>query len=393
VSVPRLLPTLFPTLFLPTLLLVALATGAADARDRKSIVVRMPRIALPASSNSEVCYFARIPTTEAFTFGSWTITHAGVKNGTLPQHGLAYVYTGDDLGAFPAAQVVQSRGCLDVGPGDRDRRVLIASGTSKKTARALPLGVGVELTPVPDAPGGAPAGIGILLDVNWINGDTRTKKVSTKLVLRRVAKGRAKRTAHLMSDHGADAGILVPPFTRHSTAELVDARWTPPGDVCLLGLSSQMHRRGRCADVDLLDGTGQVKPPMGGIPNPCEDLRLQLFVGADFTDPGSLAFTSPLAVRAGESLRYACTIDNGASAGASVRLGCETSPGVTPGTVGTPAALCSVAVPASPECPGNAGCVFANAVAGSDVEDEVCGITAMVYEAAPGGSCDVSSLP
>jgi hypothetical protein len=76
-----------------------------------------------------------------------------------------------------------------------------------------------------------------------------------------------------------------------------------------------------------------------------------------------------------------------------VRLGCETSPGVTPGAVGSPAAACSVAVAASPECPGNAACVFANAVAGPGVDDEICGITAQVYDAAPGGGCDVSSAP
>ena len=50
-------------------------------------------------------------------------------------------------------------------------------------------------------------------------------------------------------------------------------------------------------------------------------------------------------------------------------------------------------MPASPECPGNAACVPANAVAGPDVDDEVCGITAFVYDAAPGGGCDVSGLP
>ena len=50
-------------------------------------------------------------------------------------------------------------------------------------------------------------------------------------------------------------------------------------------------------------------------------------------------------------------------------------------------------MPASAECPGNAACVYANTVAGPGVDDEICGITAQVYDAAPGGGCDVSSLP
>jgi hypothetical protein len=373
---------------------VLVATSVAEARDRRTLTVRMPRLSLPAQSNVEVCYAVRLPMTSSFLVGSWQITHAGARGATLPQHGLVYLYTGDELAGFQTDGVLQSRACLDLGPADRDRRVLIASGSARQVVRTMPSGVALELAPVSDAPGGAPAGIGILIDVNWQNGDTRARKVSSKIVLRRVAKGRANRLAHPMSDRSGDAGILVPPFERHSTAELVDARWTTSGDACVLGLSSQMHRRGRCIGVDQLDVNGVVKPPASGLPNPCEaDHRQQLFVGADFTDPGALGFTTPLAVRAGEALRYACWVDNGASAGASVRLGCEQSPAVTPGAVGNPAPSCSIVVPASVECPSDAACVYANAVAGPGVDDEVCGITGLVYDAAPGGSCDVSSLP
>ena len=375
------------------LVLVFATAGGALAREKRTLTVKMPRVSLPAGSNVETCYFLRIPTTTSFMLGSWQIVHAGAKGGTQPQHGLVYLYTGERLAEFPSGQVVQSRACLDFGPEDRDRRVLIASGSAPKTVRALPGGVALELAPVPDAPGGAPAGIGILVDDNWSNGETKAKRVATKVVLRRVKNGKANRTAHVTTDQSANAGILVPPFTRHSTDELVDARWTAPGDVCVLGLSTQMHRRGRCAGVDLLDTGGQVKPPSSGIPNPCTPGTSQLFVGVDFTDPGALAFTTPMPVRAGEALRYACIVDNGASAGASVRLGCETSPGITPGAVGSPAAACSIAMPASAECPGNAACVYANTVAGPGVDDEICGITAQVYDAAPGGGCDVSSLP
>ena len=377
------------------LLLAALAclavAGVAGARDRKTITVKLPRFTLPASSNIELCYFLRVPTTTPFAMGGWRIQHPGAKGGAQPQHGLVYLYTGERGAEFTSGTLVQSRGCLDMGPGDRDRRVLVASSSARTIDRAMPAGVAVELAPAPDAPGGAPAAIGILVDVNWSNDETRPKGVSTKVVLKRAKK--VKRTARPLSDTSADAGIFAPPFTRHSTAELVDARWSPAADACVLGLSGQMHRRGKCIGVDHLDGAGQVVPAASGLPNPCEpDRRQQLFVGADFTDPGALSFTAPFAVRAGEALRYACWVDNGIIGG-TVRLGCETSPGVVPGGVDDPAALCSVAVPASGECPGQAACVPANAVAGPTADDELCGLTALVYDAAPGGSCDVSSLP
>jgi hypothetical protein len=382
--VPRLL-------LLAALACVALA-GDVVAGDRKTITVKLPRFTMQPGSNIELCYFLRIPTTTPFEMGGWRIQHPTAKGGLQNQHGLVYLYTGERGAEFQSGALVQSRGCLDMGPGDRDRRVLIASSSARKIDRVMPAGVAVELAPAPDAPGGAPAAIGILVDVNWANNETRAKAVTTKVVLKRAKK--VKRTARPISDTSAAAGIFAPPFTRHSTAELVDARWAPAADACVLGLSGQMHRRGKCIGVDQLDGTGQVKPATSGLPNPCEpDRRLQLFVGSDFTDPGALSFTSPLTVRAGESLRYACWVDNGV-VGGTVRLGCETSPGVTPGSVeGGPAALCSIAVPASSECPGQAACVPANAVAGPTADDELCGLTALVYDAAPGGNCDVSSLP
>src|SRR5262249_30289853 len=152
--------------------------------------------------------------------------------------------------------------------------------------------------------GGAPAGIGLVVDVNWANDTGPTRNVSTKVVLKRAGK-RVKRTAKPISDQSADAGILVPPFMRRSTSDLVDARWSPASDACVLALSGQMHRRGRCLGVDQLDASGTVVPPPAGQPNPCEaDRRQQLFVGADFTDPGALSFTTPFAVRAGQALRY-----------------------------------------------------------------------------------------
>jgi len=376
-------------LVLLTLLVFA---GGAAARDRKTLTIRTPKVTLAANSNVELCYFLRIPTTTPFMMGTWQLVNKGAKGGTQPSHALAYLYTGENLAAFPSGQVVQSRGCLDLGPGDRDRRVLFASSSSPKVVRALPVGVALELAPVADAPGGAPAGIGILVDAAWAHDEPKTKKVSTTLVLKRVKNGKANAVARPVSDRSADAGILVAPFSEHSTAESVDARWTPAKDVCLLGLSSQMHRRGQCAGVDQLDASGQLKEPAIGLPNRCEpDQRKQLFVANDWTDPGALAFTAPMSVRAGESLRYACWVDNGGPRGAAVRLGCEEAPGVVPGSVGKPAVPCTIAQPSSPECPGNAACVFANAVAGPTTDDEVCGITALVYDAAPGGSCNVST--
>jgi hypothetical protein len=380
--VPRfraLLLLLAPLLLLP---------AEVPARSKNKLVLRVPRTTIPGRRNIELCYFVRIPTTEPFAFGSAVITHKGARGQTQLQHFLTYLYTGERLAEFPADTLVPSRGCLDLGPIDRDDRVLVTQGTGKKVTRTLPNGVAVELAPVPDAPGGPPAGIGILLDVNWVNDDDRDRRVSTRIVFKRAKPDAAQRVARPLFDRSAAAGVFAAPFSEQSTATLVDARWTAPSDQCLLGLSAQMHSRGQCLGADLLDTAGSVKPPAVDFPNPCEtDGRRQLYVGLDYTDPGSLSFTTPLLVQAGEALRYSCWLDNGAER-TIVRLGCEASPGVTPGTIGSPAPLCSIPIASSAECPGNAACVPANAVAGPSVDDELCGITALGYDAGPGGQCE-----
>jgi hypothetical protein len=370
------------------MLALLLVPADVPARSKNKLVLRVPRTTIPAHRNVELCYFVRIPATEPFVFGSAVITHKGARGQTQLQHFLTYVYTGERLAEYPANTLVPSRACLDLGPIDRDDRVLITTGTGKKTTRTLPAGVGVELAPVPDAPGGAPAGIGVLLDLNWINDDDRDRVVSTKLVLRRAKPDAAARVARPLFDRSAAAGLFAAPFTEQSTATLGDARWTAPSDQCLLGVSGQLHSRGQCLGVDLLDTAGNVKPPAVDFPNPCEtDGRRQLFVASDYTDPGSLSFMTPLLVQAGEALHYSCWIDNGARQ-TVVRLGCEASPGVTPGAIGSPAPLCSAPTSASAECAGNAACVPANAVAGPSVDDELCGLAALAYDAGPGGQCD-----
>ena len=148
---------------------------------------------------------------------------------------------------------------------------------------------------------------------------------------------------------------------------------------------------------------GQVHNPPGGFPNRFEPERSHLFGSPDYTDPGALRFTPPV-LHAGEALHYACWDDNGVTT--SVRLGCEESTGVPPGSAGRPAKTCFVASPVSGDCPASdpaypdraftRACVPAHLVAGPSTEDEVCALAGWYFDAvpgaAPGSECDVSRL-
>jgi hypothetical protein len=370
-----------PTLAL--LLLLALAS-AAEAKVPRSLRVRFPRTVIEAKGNVEACVFVRLPVREPFDLASYKISQHGFSGtGVAINHFLVYLYTGERLGEFAAQQkaVVASRGCLDLGPIDRDSRQTVALTRTTTSLGILPAGLSLPLTPVPATPGGSPDGIGILLDANWLNGATKPRAVSAVVTFKAAKRGTVRRRLQTIFARDAEAGIDVPPFAVRATESLVDARWHPPGDVCLFDITDHMHRRGRFFGVDIRDAADQPRPPLAGLANPYANDRPTLFGAPDYTDPGSQRFPAGLFVGAAESLRYGCWHDNGETE--PVRLGCQETPGTVPGSVGSPATECT------PSCT----CVPANLVAGPTPDDEVCTLAGFYYDAAPGASCDLSSLP
>jgi hypothetical protein len=408
-----------------------LAAAPAGARGPRTVKLRFPRVALPAGTNAELCLFARVRTAEPFDLGSWEIRHRGAGGDVTPLHFLVYAYQGERLSEFAAeaGRVVESRGCLDLGPADRDARQLFATGEGPRSAGALPPGVALRLAPVPASPGGPPAGLGILLDANWVNDGTRTRFVSTRVVLRRAPRRRVRRVALLIAERTAEQGLAVAPgevgSTEDSTAALNAARpgepplgdaWGPgvrggpAGDACVIALTGRIHERGRFLGVDLLDAAGTPQNPPGGFPNPYEPGRLHLFGALSWTDPGLSRPLPPLLVRAGEVLHYLCWYDNGVETAG--RLGCEEVGGTPPGRPaglpgGGPAKPCTVVRPASPECPATdpahpgrtftGACVPAHLVAGQTPDDAACALGGAWFEAvpgaAPGAECDATAAP
>jgi hypothetical protein len=228
------------------------------------------------------------------------------------------------------------------------------------------------------------------MDANWINGASKSRKVSATVTFTAAKRGTVRRRLQTIFARDAEPGIDVPPFSFGATESLVDARWHPPTDVCLYDITDHMHRRGKFFGVEIRDAADQPRQPLNGLPNPCSsdscnptnaNKRPTLFGAPDFTDPGSLTIPGGLFVSAAESLRYGCWDDNGDEL--PVRIGCEETPGVPPGAVGLPATKCT------PEC----NCVPANLVAGPTPDDEVCVLAGFYYEAAAGASCNISGLP
>ncbi len=411
-------------------------TTTVAARQPRTIKLRSPRFTVPAGGNVETCVFVRRPASAAFDLGSFTIRHQGTRADVSPRHFLVYVYTGERLAEFAqdAGQIVQSRACLDLGPEDRDHRQLIASGAGAKSAGGLLPGLALPLAPVPATPGGSPDGIGILLDAEWVNGSTKARVVSSRVVLKR-ARGIVRRRLAPILERTAELGLSVPPFsptvvsTETTTAALNAARpgqpplldaWGPgiatvgdpgpAGDACVVFVTGHMHKRTRFIGVDLIGADGMVHNPPGGLANPFAPGRTHLFAAPDYTDPGRLTLLPAMLLRAGERLHYACWVDNGTST--AVRFGCEETTAVPPGAAaglpgGGPAKPCTAAGPDPSECPAadaaypgrsfTGRCVPANLVAGTTPDDEVCALAGFWFDAIPGApagsECNVAAAP
>jgi hypothetical protein len=167
-----------------------------------------------------------------------------------------------------------------------------------------------------------------------------------------------------------------------------------------------MHKRARFFAADFVGTDGAVREPSGAAGDPFDASRRHFYGALDYTDPGLRLLLRPELVRAGEGIHYFCWHDNGATR--ALRFGCEETAGVPPGVAaglpgGGPAKPCVTAA----DCPGTdpaypgrtftGACVPANLVAGTSVDDEVCGVTGTYFDAvpgaAPGAECDVSTLP
>jgi hypothetical protein len=165
-------------------------------------------------------------------------------------------------------------------------------------------------------------------------------------------------------------------------------------------VSGAFHRRGRFLGVDRLDASGAAANPDPTVTNPLEVGRRHLFGMTDYTDGGSRVFPAGLLLRAGEALAWTCWLENGVLF--PMRLGCEETPGVVPGSrAGGPATPCPATAPISPECgagdggvrPRTGACVPAAVVAGVAPGDETCALQVAYWEVSAGAGCDLGGPP
>jgi hypothetical protein len=364
---------------------------------------------VPATQDREVCQWVELPYVKELTScvrerpdapescGMPILGYRIRLGGGTSHHFIVWAYEGTTDGAaqFPPG-IHDSKACLDFGPGDSIHTRQVAGVQTPRVKVMLPSGLGQQVRAFTDA-GGAPKGIGIILNSHYI-GDGKPAKGIAHVDLFVARPGVIRAYAKLVFDVFASAFIDVPPGTVGTTSgdwqvggltvPVPGSGIPPENDACALLLTTHMHKRGVSFTTDLVDDTGSTR----------------LYEATDYEHPPVYTFAPPRLMKRGMRFHYECRHDNGVTK--PMKLGCELEPGVAPGTpvyqlfastgrIDGSAKRCTT----DADCAGvgTERCVPARLVFGFTSDDEMCILPGTYYDAVPnappGRECDLSLLP
>lgn len=382
---------------------VVAALGPAHARERV-VKLKMGPFDIDAKRDREVCQVLRIPNVPPGTeLVSWEARTRLGRNGFVGSHHLvAYGYTGTG-GDFPRG-IVDSSGCVDIGPADFFRRRVFLAGSGGEFARgswsitkgSMP-GNLAQLVPV-DASGNAV----VVMNSHYFNSSPKMAKGFVKIKLRLAPLPPGKKLVRQLIQLDASRDIMVPPGGTGSVTSTLQADGSPnyateggtnpTGDTCVFILSTHMHKRGARFTIGYEDVDG----------------ARELLAWTDYLHPGNVLLPT---FRAGDNapgllraytaengsprIRYRCDYANGVE-GKPLKTGCEETPGVAPGISWAEAEPLGMSINDSHAKPcgqdgvncGGKPCVDANLVYGPLSDDDMCVLTALLFDPIPGATPD-----
>jgi hypothetical protein len=393
---------------LGTAIAIVLAAGTPALAKAKQKVVRLKIGPFPIEANRdrEVCQAFRVRGVPGMEVVSWEARSRYSKNGEVGSHHfVVYGYQGGGSSSFPRG-LVENPGCGDFGPPDFFlRRVFLAGsgGESRRGVWALTKGgfPGDLMQPLPN-PEDASSDAVIVLNSHYFNGSKKRARGIAKVTLKLAPRNPHKRVLRQIIHGDASRDIDVAPLGTGIVSSSfqsdggpnysTEGGKNPEGDVCVYTISTHMHKRGTLFTVDYEEG-GVVKPMLSwpdyihaGIL-----LRPRLEPTDEGNPTRSLGLLRAHTAENGfPRIRYGCHYANGVE-GKEAKMGCEEEPGVTPGMSWTEAeahgisSLESHARPCGKDginCEGKP-CVPANLVFGPLSDDDMCILTALVYDPRP----------
>lgn len=380
-----------------TLPFVVLLSGLAQGALRpRTVRLTVGPFRIEAKRDREICKAIRVRNAGGLEIAV-AEARSRVSNGgyTASHHLVVYAYDGDDVAAFPR-KLTDDPGCNGFGPDDfYGRRVFIAgSGGETRKGRwsVTTIAWPGDLTQRVPVAGGADDAI-VVVNSHYFNQASKAANgvVKVKLKLRPPTPGR--RVLRQLVHAGASRHIFVPPDATGAVTDTFQADGAanpasegganPAGDVCLLFLTTHMHKRGTRFTMDWEQ----------------DGVATRLLAWRDYVHPGLVVLPGPLggllkaytAANGFPRIRYGCEHANGVG-GVETKYGCEETPGVVPGiswAEGEALGLSPSETHATPcgrdgaNC-GGAACVPANLVFGPLSDDEMCVLTAFAYDPRPG---------
>ena len=386
-----------------------LATPALAKRDEKIVKLKLGPFKIEANRDREVCQAIKVPKVAGMEVAHWEARSRTTNAGLTGSHHLVlYGYSGDDSTQFPKELIDDSAGCSAFGPADFFKRRVFLSGSGGEAARGkwsiTSASFPGDLAQVMPSSTDDPADSWLVINSHYFNNATRRAAGLVRLKLWLRPLDPRKRVIRQVIHDDASRGIMLPPATKSDPAanpitaalradgaenDATEGGHNPTGDVCIFNLATHMHKRGtrfliQYAEQDQVETTldwsdwlhaGVVLIPSLGPLSSAPADRV----------PGLLrAYT---AENGFPEIRYTCEMSNGVG-DREQKMGCQETPGVVPGVPwdGVGDATDTHAKPCGKDgvnCDGKP-CVPANLVFGPLSDDDMCILTATVYDPLPG---------
>jgi hypothetical protein len=394
----------------------ALAKSTVPDQIQRVVKLRLKPFRIEARRDREVCQAIKVPNVAGLEIAHWEarsrVSHRGQ---TASHHLVLYGYGGSDSTQFSTDLVDDSAGCAGFGPPDFFKARVFLSGSGGEstngkwsvTSAAWP----GDLAQVMPSSADDHVDTWVVINSHYFNESKKVGHGVVKLTLWLRPLDPRKRVIRQVIHGDASRGIMLPPGTKSDpannpiTAALradgapnhsTEGGKNPTGDVCVFNLATHMHKRGTRFWIQYAEGD-QAETTLDWSDWLHAGISLLPSFGplaADKSEryPGLLrAYT---AENGFPEIRYTCEMANGVG-DREQKMGCEETPGVVPGTQwdGIGDATGSHAKPCGKDgvnCDGKP-CVPANLVFGPLSDDDMCILTATVYDplpgAAPGDAC------
>jgi hypothetical protein len=250
--------------------LLAVCAAPVAARTR-TVKVKVGPFPIEAKRDREVCTAFHIRGVAGMEVVSWEARSRVSQGGSTGSHHLVlYGYQGTDAAAFPKDLRDNSAGCAEFGPGDFFRRRVFLAGSGGETICAkgwscteasMPGNLAQVIPGSADAPNDAV----IVVNSHYFNGAAKRGHGLVKVRLKLAPLAPGKRVVRQVIHDGASRAIKVAPG---GIGPRVESSWqadgapndateggaNPSGDVCVMSLSTHMHKRGQLFEIDYEQG-------------------------------------------------------------------------------------------------------------------------------------------